>query len=184
MKNGLDAMNERNSLRSSFDDFDDFFERAFRSPWISPWAATIRSGRTGQQDSFEARTDVEETESAYIVSVDLPGMRQEDVKVEVNDDVLTISGERKREGRSENGGSRRFERSYGQFQRSFSLPASIDAGKIEAQMEDGVLSIAIPKAEAAKPRTVAIQSGRGGFLSKLVGGDRKDSAEQRPAGRH
>lgn len=183
MKNALDSFNGRGSLRSPFEEFDELFDRAFRNSWAAPWAA-MRPGRTAERDLFEARADVEETDSAYLVTVDLPGVRQEDVKVEVIGDALTISGQRKREDRNDAGGTRRVERSYGGFERSFSLPPSTDASKIEAHLEHGVLRVAIPKAEATKPRSIEVQSGRGGFFSKLIGGDRKDPSESPSSDRH
>jgi HSP20 family protein len=101
--------------------------------------------------------EVSETENAFLLSIDAPGMKKEDVKIEVTGNTLTISGER------------RNKKSYGKFARSFTLPDSIDSSKIEANFEDGVLEIAIPKSEQAKPRTIEIQAGNNtGFFSRFL----------------
>ena len=116
--------------------------------------------------------DVEEADDSYEVSVELPGMRQADVQIELNQNVLTITGE-KRAGfgeRSEKGGEQRenaerkqrrsrwSERSYGRFTRSFTLPSDADADRLEARFSNGVLTISIRKSEASKPRTIPISS--------------------------
>lgn len=101
--------------------------------------------------------DVHEGDGKYAVSVELPGARKEDVTVECQDRVLTIRGEKKSEREEQNEKRRLVERRYGSFSRSFSLPADADAEKIEARFENGVLTLTIPKTEAAKPRAVAIK---------------------------
>ncbi|PWU13170.1 MAG: hypothetical protein C5B49_15035 [Bdellovibrio sp.] len=131
-------------------DVDDFFDRA-----LSPRSDEIRR----QVSSY----DVEETEAGYLMTVDLPGVRKEDLKIEVVEKILTVTGQRKR---SDGDGQKIFYR--------FSIPASADAGKIEANLENGVLEIAMPKAEAAKPRSVQIQSGATGVFSKLLGSSKKE----------
>jgi HSP20 family protein len=126
-----------NDLMSLFDDFGWTFSD--RRPW----------------DQFAARCDIDEDDNHYVLSFDLPGVRKEDVKIELHDDVLTITGERKWDGR----GNRRFsERGYGRFQRSFSLPSTVDAGKVDAEFVDGVLRVSLPKAERAKPRQIEIRT--------------------------
>ena len=163
MMNHLDRSARRPANRSFFDDFDELFERSLAG--YRPLAA--------RDAFFEPSVDVEESKSAFLISIDVPGLRREDVRIDVNDNLLTISGERKREQNSEEGGMRRFERSHGKFQRSFSLPATADCAKVEAHLENGVLTVAIPKAETAKPRSIEIQNGKSGFFSKLVGADKK-----------
>ena len=101
--------------------------------------------------------DVSETDDHYAVTVELPGAQKEDVTVEFEHGMLTIRGEKKSE-REEKKEHRRFvERSYGTFSRSFSLPRDADGERIEASFKDGILTLTIPKSEAAKPRTVAIK---------------------------
>ena len=88
-----------------------------------------------------------EDEKAYYVEVDLPGVKKEDINVEVKDNILTISGERKFKKEEEDKGYKRVESFFGKFERSFTLPADADADKIEASVEDGVLKLTIPKIE-------------------------------------
>ena len=100
--------------------------------------------------------DVTEDDGSYIVSAELPGTKREDVNVELEDDVLTIRGE-KRSEREEKKEKRRFvERSYGTFERSFSLPRYVDLDKIVAEFKDGVLNIHVPKLEQVKGKKVDI----------------------------
>lgn len=125
---------------------------------------------TTSTEFFQPSCDVQETKDHYLLSFDMPGVKKEDIKIDVQGNSLTISGERHREVKSENTESTwHFERSYGKFERSFSLPSTVATEKIEAQYEDGVLNIALPKAEVAKGRTIQIQSGQEGFFSKLLG---------------
>jgi HSP20 family protein len=120
---------------------------------------------------FNPACDVEETDSHYMVSFDLPGISKDDVKIEITDNQMTVSGERKSETR-EKGSRHVLERFHGAFQRSFTLPASVDSEHVEATYNDGVLRIAIPKAEAAKPRRIEVTEGKGGLLGRLLGKDR------------
>ncbi len=88
-----------------------------------------------------------EDEKAYIVEVDLPGVKKEDISVEVKDNILVVSGERKFKKEEEDKGYKRVESFFGRFERRFTLPADADPEKIEAKVEDGVLTIVIPKIE-------------------------------------
>ncbi len=101
--------------------------------------------------------DIRETEDALLVQAELPGIDKKDVKVEVHDGVLTISGERRYEKDVEEKNVHRVERAYGSFSRSFSLPANIDGEHVEAQMKDGVLEVHLHKRESAKPKAIAIR---------------------------
>lgn len=154
-------------------DFDEMFERAFRNPLSL--LDEFRMTPVVDREWFQPNVDVEERDDAYLLSVDLPGMKKEDIKVDLTDNVLTISGERKREEEhKDKGGVRRYESMYGRFERSFTLPSTVVVDKVEANMEDGVLKIALPKSETAKPRTIEVQSGKSGFFSKLIGTNKKD----------
>lgn len=124
--------------------------------------------------NFKPSCDVKETKDHYWVSFDMPGVKKEDIKIEVQDNELAISGERQREMREQDGeATLRLERSYGKFERTFTLPANIAADKIEAHYENGVLNVALPKAESAKGRTIQIQTGQAGLLSKLLGSQKE-----------
>jgi HSP20 family protein len=103
--------------------------------------------------------DVAETDDHFVLRTDLPGLSENDVKIEVDDKVLTISGERKSEHEQKSEGYRRVERSFGSFSRSLTLPEGVDADAIQANFDNGVLEVQIPKPEQHKPRTVEISLG-------------------------
>lgn len=107
--------------------------------------------------SYVPAVDLHESDEAYTLVADLPGMKKENIDVRVHDDVVTIKGERKHEDWSQDKGWRRIERSYGAFQRSFRLPDGIDAGNVDAKFEHGVLSVTLPKPEQAKPRQIEVK---------------------------
>jgi HSP20 family protein len=100
--------------------------------------------------------DLAETQDAYVLRADLPGLSPEDVKIELENRVLTVSGERKAEQRSEESGWMRIERSFGAFRRALTVPAGVDAAAITAAFDNGVLTVTVPKPEQAKPRRVEI----------------------------
>ncbi len=136
----LESMNRQ--LNHLFDDgrFDDG-STSVASERPSQWAPSV---------------DIRETGDALLVQAELPGIDKKDVKVEVREGVLTVSGERhyKKDVKEEN--VHRIERAYGSFTRSFSLPRNINGDKIEAHMKDGVLEVRLPKRESAKPKAVEI----------------------------
>jgi HSP20 family protein len=101
--------------------------------------------------------DVVENDDNFLLSVELPGVRKEDVKITVADGVLTVRGEKKQEQERKNGSYHRLERSFGTFERSFTLPTAVQDGRIEAGFSDGVLTITVPKAEQAKVREIEVK---------------------------
>jgi HSP20 family protein len=103
--------------------------------------------------------DLVETDDHFVLKADLPGLAEGDVSVEVEDNVLTVSGERKSEHEDKREGYVRVERSYGAFRRSLTLPDGIDPEAVTASFDKGVLEVRIPKPEERKPRRVAIQVG-------------------------
>ena len=105
--------------------------------------------------------DVTETDHQYVLRADLPGLSEGDVNVEVDDNVLTISGERKSEHEQRSKGFYRVERASGSFSRSLKLPEGVDADSIQASFENGVLEVLVPKPEQPKPRMVQISVGGG-----------------------
>ena len=105
-------------------------------------------------------------------------IKKEDIKIEVQGNTLLNSGERQSESKDANAEAAiRRERLYGKFERTFELPKSINAEKIEAHYENGVLNIILPKAEASKSRTIQIQTGETGFFSKLLS-PKKDGSKE------
>jgi HSP20 family protein len=102
--------------------------------------------------------DVYEAENhEYVIKAELPDVKREDINITVEDSVLTLKGERKSEFDGSNHGTRRIERQYGSFSRSFTLPATIDANKITATYKDGLLTLRIPQREDAKPRQIQVE---------------------------
>ena len=103
------------------------------------------------------RVDIEEADDQFVVTAELPGLNKDDVKIEVNDHVLTFTGEKKTENEKMDRNIHLYERAYGNFCRTFTLPDNVDVDKIEAEFKDGILHIDIPKTEEAKPRQVEVQ---------------------------
>jgi HSP20 family protein len=103
--------------------------------------------------------DLVETEDHFVLKADLPGLTEGDVNLEVEDNVLTVSGERKAEHEDKREGYVRVERAYGAFRRSLTLPEGINPDGVSASFDNGVLEVRIPKPEERKPRRVAIQVG-------------------------
>lgn len=101
--------------------------------------------------------DIRETDDAIVVHAELPGIKKEDISVDVRDGILSISGERKYEKETNEENVHRIERSYGRFFRSFSLPQTVDVNRVDARMKDGVLEIRLPKTEHAKPKAIEIK---------------------------
>ena len=139
-------------FRSEFDRlFDEFF---------NPQRGLSTTQGQGKGGTFWApAVDVSENGENFVVHAELPGIKQEDIDIELENNVLTLKGQRKFERKDEKENYHFVERSYGSFYRSFTLPRNVDPNGIQASFTDGVLTISIPKAEEAKPRKVQIGSG-------------------------
>lgn len=101
--------------------------------------------------------DITEDEKEYVVKAEIPEMKKEDIKINVHDDVLTVSGERKYEKEEKGKKYHRVERAYGSFMRSFTLPEDADGTKVNAEYKDGVLKVHLPKSEKAKPKAIEVK---------------------------
>ncbi|MET0515590.1 MAG: Hsp20/alpha crystallin family protein [Nitrospiraceae bacterium] len=101
--------------------------------------------------------DISETEGEYLLKAELPEVKKEDVKITVEDGVLTIQGERRRETEEKAKKFHRIERSYGRFVRTFTLPDSVDEAGVKAVYTDGVLNLRLPKSEKAKPKQIEVK---------------------------
>jgi HSP20 family protein len=113
--------------------------------------------RTGEGTfSWSPLVDITETKDDIIVNAEVPGMKKDDIKIVIQDNVLTLKGERQKEKEEKEKKYHRVERSYGTFERSFSLPVSIQVDQVKADYKEGVLTIHLPKAEEAKPKEVSI----------------------------
>jgi len=103
--------------------------------------------------------DISESEREYLIHVELPEVKKEDVKVSVQEGVLTIHGERKQEKEEKGKKYHRVERSYGSFARSFTVPGGMDETKVTAEFKDGMLNLHLPKSERAKPKAIDVRIG-------------------------
>jgi HSP20 family protein len=111
-----------------------------------------------QGDSvWNPSVDVSETENGYEVKADIPGIKKEDIQITLEDGVLTLKGEKKQESETKKKSFYTVERVYGRFERCFKLPEHVKSDGIRAKVDNGVLTIDIPKAEEAKPREIAVE---------------------------
>ena len=106
--------------------------------------------------SWIPSTDIYETKDAYVFNMELPGMSKEDLVIELNNNTLSIKGEKKEEKDIKEDSFHRIERSSGSFSRCFSIPKNVNSTKIEASMKNGILKVKIPKVEEAKTKSIAI----------------------------
>lgn len=146
-------------------DFMSDVEKAFDELWRQPGSTTSTADIAPR---FTPPVDLHESDDGYLISVDLPGVNEKDIKIDVSNGRLSISGERTHERREEGKGFRRFERAHGRFERAFQLPQDVNQEKIQARFENGVLEVLVPKTEVAKPRSIQVETQKGGLFSKLI----------------
>ncbi|MES1943604.1 low molecular weight heat shock protein (Hsp17) [Salinisphaera sp. PC39] len=121
-------------------------------------------GRTGRgamrfpgEEEWSPAVDIRETDKAYLITAELPGVEKQDIAVTTENGVLTLAGERRQESEEKDARHHRRERYYGRFSRSFSLPENADADRIEAKSKDGVVEIRVPKREPAPEKQTRIE---------------------------
>jgi len=126
---------------------------------IDRWFDDMFSMRpvTESEIGWVPRADVHESDNAFIVQLDLPGVEKDNVKVKFEDDTLVVSGERKYESSVDEKNFHRVERIYGSFTRSIAIPRDVDSEKISASFKNGVLEITLPKTEEVKPKEIEIK---------------------------
>src|SRR5579863_8591669 len=122
--------------------FQDTVNRLFSEPNGRPWVPPV---------------DIRETENELIVKADIPDVEMKDIDVRMENGALTLRGERKFEAKKEEGGWHRVERSYGSFERVFTLPETVDPEGVKADYKNGTLTVTLPKKEVAKPRQVKVE---------------------------
>ena len=122
--------------------FQDSVNRLFNEPNGRPWVPPV---------------DIQETEQELIVKADVPDVDMKDIDVHMENGTLTLRGERKFEANQNEGGWHRVERSYGTFERAFTLPDTVNAEAVKADYKNGVLTVTLPKKEIAKPRQIKMQ---------------------------
>ncbi len=119
----------------------------------------LESPHAGQGQRWNPAIDLVEAEGHFVLKADLPGLSHDDVAIEIQDNTLTLSGERRAEHEAREKGWYRVERSFGRFSRSLTLPEGVDADAVTAEFDKGVLEVRIPKPEERKPRRVEIGIG-------------------------
>ncbi|MGB2964533.1 MAG: Hsp20/alpha crystallin family protein [Anaerolineales bacterium] len=129
---------------------------------LDRYARAVGQPRAGSQEviatgDWTPRVDIAETDKAFEIKAEIPGVNKEDVKVAVHNGVLTVQGERKLEKEEEGKKFHRVERFYGSFTRSFTLPDNVDETKISASFKDGVLNLQIQKTKEAKPKSIEVK---------------------------
>lgn len=122
--------------------FQDTLNRFFNEPNTRPWSPPV---------------DILETENELLLKMDVPDVELKDVDIRLENDTLTIKGDRKFEQQAQSKGYHRIERNYGAFARSFTLPNTVDTEKVHADYKNGVLTVILPKKEIAKPRSIKVE---------------------------
>jgi HSP20 family protein len=144
----------------------------YNTPEITPWSSFDRlsslrefldsafqlaGSARGSSLGWAPALDVYEDDDKMTVQLELAGMKKEDFDISLQDDVLTIAGERKSSQEKQDGECFRSERSFGAFRRSVTLPAPVQSGEVKATYQDGILTVTLPKAEEAKPRKIQVE---------------------------
>ena len=145
--------------------WDPFREMTSLQSQVNRLADSLWSGR---QESWVPAVDVFDTDDAVVLKAELPGMKVDDIQIEVDDNVLTIKGERSFEEKVDEERYYRVERRYGSFQRSLALPQGVKPDDIQATYEDGVLEVTVPKAEAEKPKRIEVKPAQKTVEAKAV----------------
>jgi HSP20 family protein len=146
-------------MMTRFDPFKEFQNLQRSMEMMNRLFNAVEKGAEGPAVDFVPAVNTREADDAYYIEVDLPGVKKEEISIDVNDNVLTISGERKVEEERKDEEFYRVESFYGKFERSFTLPEDVDADKIEAEAKDGVLTVKIPKAQVVEkaPKKIEIK---------------------------
>jgi HSP20 family protein len=166
--NNREARNSVSELRRDMD-------RLFEEFWRSPNSNTDQNLR-GLASEWSPACDVEELRDHYLITLELAGVPKDQIKIEFQEHQIQISGERKRVNRKEDQGQVYSERRYGKFERTFTLPQGVELEKAEAQYQDGILLVYVPKVEVAKPRQIKINSDASetGLFGKILSGHKKN----------
>jgi HSP20 family protein len=130
----------------------DDFSRLFNTTW-----PRLFSGEEALSGTWAPSVDIYEDQSSIVLEADLPGMKQEDFKLSIENYKLTLSGERKFEKDEKGENFHRVERSYGSFTRNFSLPSTVNVDEVNAEFKDGVLRVTLPKKEEVKARQIQVK---------------------------
>jgi len=124
---------------------------------LGDFLGTVQRGEDTTLVRWAPRVDIVEVNGTYELTADLPGLKKDDIKIEIHDNVLTLRGEKKLEEEKKDKNYRLCERYFGEFVRTFSLPENVNKDGIEAEFKDGVLTVAIPKVEKPKPKQIEVK---------------------------
>ncbi len=137
-------------------EFEDLINRYNRYFGVSPASGEQEGKDLFSRTDWAPAVDIKETDEAFSIEAELPGMSKDDVKVTVQNGVLTIQGERNKEEETGDNKHHRIERVYGSFMRRFTLPENVDENSIQANFKDGVLSMMLTKTEPAEPKAIEV----------------------------
>jgi len=145
------AKSERHNVLAPWSPF-----REWDTP-IARFFGEMRGDSDPQREAWAPAVDLKETDQAYTLKADLPGMKKDDITVSVEEDVVTLRGDRHEEETKDEGGFHRIERRHGSFQRAFRIPGGVDASNVTAHYKDGVLQLTMPKREEVKPKQIDVK---------------------------
>lgn len=132
----------------------EWLPRFLESDWLEPF---FRETESWVPSGFVPAVDISEKDDEYVLEAELPGMKKEDIHIDLKDGILTISGDRKYEREETRDNYNRVERCYGSFSRSFTLPDHVKVDRIDAAYKDGILTVTLPKGEEAKPKHIDVK---------------------------
>ncbi len=148
--------NERSRMITPFEEIERWFEDVWSRPSALLASSLVPAGRLAELGAFSPSVDMYMDGNELVLKAELPGVRKEDIEIDIADTMLTISGEKKREEKLEEGSCFSFERYHGSFIRRFELPEGTDPDKVKAHLENGVLELRIPKTENIVDKTKKI----------------------------
>lgn len=155
----MSALTRWEPFKTRWDPFRELEEMEKR---LSTWLGQPSVRRDGDKEALTVAewsplVDISEDEKEYLIKAEIPEMKKDDMKISVQDNVLSISGERKYEKEEKGKKYHRVERAYGSFMRSFTLPEDADGSKVGAEYKDGILKVHLPKSEKAKPKAIEVK---------------------------
>lgn len=163
----------KRQLPSLRENIYDLIEESFREPFAFPEFPKVKVAAP--------KVNVSETAKEIKVTADIPGVKSEDLKVEIGEDSISISGKTQKEKEEKKKRFYRYERQYGAFRRVLPLPAIVDSGKAKAELKEGVLTVTIPKAKAAPSKKVSVKAAVSKTKKKVVRRPAKKKAKKKAA---
>ena len=176
MDKNLTALNPFRSVVKMQQQMDRLFDRMWND--VGAGELELPIADFSYASAFVPACNVDETDNYYLMSFDIPGVKKEDVKIDLRGHTLIVSGERKEEFEQKGKAQYKAETSYGEFQRSFELAEDVKADQIEAQYENGVLRVAIPKSKATKAESIKIGEGKSSLWNKVLSHKKEETKSQ------